>query len=178
MKVVRGRADARWLPSRYSFALFRLYGFLRMRFARPQTAGVALIIDRNQSAAENFTVGAWILLTLAAYVAATLARWWTLPGALLAAIPVALLLINATVVIIGVLLIHRGNNLRMNSIVLITMMTGAAGHFAREQSWVRFAAWQFLAVLALNALAAVFVLLLRNAMAEAESTLGGFTSEL
>ncbi len=178
MKVVRGRADARWLPSRYSFALFRLYGFLKMRRARPQTADVALMIDRNQSATESFTVGAWILLTLAAYVAATLARWWTLPGALVAAIPIALLLINASIVVIGVLLIHRGNNLRLNSIVLMALMTCAAAHFARAQSWVRFFAWQFLAVLALNALAAVCVLLLRDAMDEAESALGGFSSEL
>jgi hypothetical protein len=57
-------------------------------------------------------------------------------------------------------------------------MTAASAYFARSQSWARFVAWQFLAVLALNAIAAVVVLLLRDSIADVESSLGGFSSEL
>lgn len=178
MKVVRGRADARWLPSRYNFAIFRLYAFVRMRTAKAEPADVAMVIDRHQSAAENFTVGAWTTLTLAAYVAAVLSRSWALPLAILAAIPMAILLLQFTIVIVGVLLIRRENNLRVNSVVLMVLLTGAAAYFARSESWVRYAAWQFLAVLAINAVAAVAVRMMRGAIAETESAVGGFLSEL
>jgi hypothetical protein len=178
MKVVRGRADARWMPSRYTFALCRLYAFLKMRNAKPEVADVAFVADRHQSAAENFTVGAWILLTLTAYAAATLARWWAFPIAVIAALPVALLLLQLSITIVGIILIRRENNLRVNSVVMMAWMTAAAVYFARSQSWVRFVAWQFLTVLALNAIAAVVVLLLRAPIANVESSLGGFSSEL
>lgn len=178
MKIVRGRADARWMPSRYTFALSRIFAFVKMRNAKAEMADVAYVADRHQSAAENFTVGAWIILTLSAYVAATLARWWPLPIALLAALPIALFLIHLSVIAVGIILIRRENNLRVSSVVLMAWMTAATAYFARSQSWVRFIAWQFLAVLALNAIAAVVVLLMRDPIADVESSLGGFSSEL
>lgn len=178
MRAVRGRAEARWMPSRFTFALPRLYALLKMRAAKPQPAEMALVVDRHQNAAENFTVGAWVLLTLTAYVVATLSRWWPLPVALVAAFPAALLLIQLSITTVGLVLIRRENNLRVNSIVLMAGMTAAAAYFARTQSWVRFVAWQFLIVLALNAIAAIVVLLLRDTIADAESSMGGFSSEL
>jgi hypothetical protein len=178
MRVVRGRADARWMPSRYTFALCRLFAFVKMRNGKAETADVAFVADRHQSAAENFTVGAWIILTLSAYVAAMLTRWWSPPVALLAALPIALLLIQLSVAAVGIILIRRENNVRVSSVVLMAWMTAASAYFARSQSWVRFAAWQFLAVLALNAIAAIVVLLMRDAIADVESSLGGFSSEL
>lgn len=178
MRVIRGRADAREMPSRRTFAITRLLSLLRMRAAQPEPAEVVLVVDRHQSAAENFTVGAWVTFTVTGFLAATLAQRWPLPAAWIAAIPLALLLFHVPLAIVSVIFFRRTNNLRLNSIVLMTLVTVAAAHFARAQSWVRFVAWQFLAVLALNAVAAVLVMLLRGAIAKSESSLGGFSSEL
>ena len=178
MRAVRGRADARWLPSRYACALFRLYALLRFRRAPAQPADVVMVIDRHQSVAESFLVGGWMLLTLAAYVAATLSQWWGLPLALIAAIPLAALLMHVPFTVVGLLLIRKQNNLAVNSVVTFALMTAAATYFARSQSWARYAAWQYLVLVALNAIAAVVVFSLRETIANAESSLGGFTSEL
>ena len=72
MRVVRGRADARWLPSRHNFALFRLAAFLRLRRARPEPCDGSCVIDRHQSAMETWLVMSWVTLTFACYLAATL----------------------------------------------------------------------------------------------------------
>jgi hypothetical protein len=178
VRAIRGRADARKMPSRHTFALARLVSLFRIRASRPEAAEVAIVVDRHQSAAENFAVGGWVLITLAAFNTAVLSKWIPIPAALLVSIPLALLMLQVPIVIIGLVFLRRPNNLRLNSIVLMTLMTLAATHFARAQSWVRFVAWQFLAVLALNAIAAVIVLLLRGTIAEAESSLGGLSSEL
>lgn len=178
MNIVRGRADARWLPSRYNFALFRLYGLTRMLNAKPAPADVAMVVDRHQSAGENFTVGAWTTLTLAAYVASVLSGSWGLVLAIVASLPVAILLMHVPIIFFGVVFIRRGNNLRLSSMIMMTLLTGAAVHFARDPSWVRFAAWQFLAVLTINGIAAVAVLLMRGVIARVESSVGGYSSEL
>lgn len=178
MKVVRGRGEARWLPSRFHFALFRLFAYLRLRSARPEVVDAAFAIDRHQSAFENFAVGTWTLLSLAAYVAWMLMPRWPLPLVLVGAPVIAVMLMQPPIIIVGVLLIRRQNNLRLNSVVLMSLLTAAAVYFARIEGWVRYAAWQFLGMLALNAVAAVIVMMLRGSMAELESSLGGFTSEL
>jgi hypothetical protein len=178
VNIVRGRLDARWLPSRYNFALFRLYGLARMRMTGPVPRDVAMVADRHQSAGENFTVGAWATLTLAAYAAAVLSPSWGLALAIAAALPVAILLMHLPILFFGTVFIRRGNNLRLNSMILMTLLTCAAVHFARSPSWVRFAAWQFLALLSINGLAALVVLLLRGSIARAEASVGGYSSEL
>ena len=177
MNIVRGRADAHWLPARYNFAIFRLYGLVRMRFAKAAPADVAMVVDRHQSAIENFTVGAWTTLTLAAFVVSVLVNTWTLSLALVAAIPIALVLMHIPILTFGIVFIRRENNLRLNSIVLMLTMTGASLYFARSTSWVRFAAWQFLAVLAINGIAALAALLLQGAMTRTEAAVGGIKSE-
>lgn len=178
MKSVRGRADARWLPSRYHFALFRLYAYLRMRAARPEPRDVALVIDRNQNNVESFAIGTWVLLTLTCYAAGTLFASWPLPLALLAGVPVAITALEIPIVIVGLLVRRTKDNLALNSAVLMSLLIAAAVVFARAQSWVRFAAWQFLALVALNALAAAVVFPLRGGIAEMENAAGGLTSEL
>jgi len=177
MNIVRGRADAHWLPARYNFAIFRLYGLVRMRFAKATPADVAMVVDRHQSAIENFTVGAWTTLTLAAFVVSVLVRTWALPFALVAAIPIALVLMHVPILTFGAVFMRRGNNLRMNSIVLILTMSGASLHFAGSTSWVRFAAWQFLAVLAINGIAAVVALVLQGPIERTAAAVGGIKSE-
>ena len=178
MRVIRGREDARWMPSRFRFALFRLYAYGRLRSATARTADVAYIIDRDQSAVENFTVGIWTILSAGAYLTWLLWPRWPLALALFAAPVIAVMLMQVSVVAVGVLLLRRKDNLRVNSVVLMTLLTAAAVYFARVDGWVRYAAWQFLGVLALNAFAAVVVALLRSRIASLESTLGGFASDL
>lgn len=178
MKVVRGRADARWLPSRFNFALFRLYAYLRMKNAKPEPADVELVIDRNQNPIESTVLSTWTTATLACYVAGTLFASWPLPLALFAGVPVAITLLEIPVIVLGVSLLRRDNNITLNSIAMMMMLIGAAVYFARAESWIRFAAWQFLGALALNGIAAAIVFLLRGSIAEMESAVGGIPSEL
>lgn len=178
MKIVRGRADARWLPSRFNFALFRLFAFLRLRAAKPDTRDVSLIVDRNQNNLESYSLAAWTTLTVTCYAAGTLLESWPLPLALLAGIPLAITLMEIPVVVLGLLFRRRASNIGLNSVVLMSLLIGAALYFARAQSWVRFAAWQFLAGVVLNAIAAPLLFVLRGRIARLENTFGGFTSEL
>ena len=178
MKLVHGRADARWLPSRFNFALFRLYAFVRMKLAKPEPADVSLVIDRNQNPIESAALSTWTTATIACYAADTLFASWPLALGLLAGIPVAITCLEIPIVAIGLLLRHRENNIPLNSFVMMSMLLAAALYFARAQSWIRFAAWQFLGLVALNAIAAGIVLLLRGNIAEMENATGGITSEL
>ena len=178
MKVVRGRADARWLPSRFNFALFRLYAFVRMKLAKPRPADVSLTIDRNQNPIESAVLSIWTTVTLTCYAAVTLFAAWPLPLALLAGIPVAITCLEIPIVTLGVLLRHRANNIPLQSFVLMSLLIAAAMYFARLQTWARFAAWQFLGAVALTALAAGIMFLLRGSITEMETAVGGITSEL
>lgn len=178
MKVVHGRADMRWLPSRFNFALFRLYAYVRMKLATPVPADVTLVLDRNQNPIESAVLSTWTTATLACYAAETLFDAWPLPLALVAGIPVAITCLEIPIVSIGLALRNRANNIALNSFVLMSLLIAAAAYFARAQSWIRFAAWQFLGAVTLNAMAAVVVFLLRGSIAEMESAAGGITSEL
>lgn len=177
MRAVHGRADARWLPSRFNFALFRLYAFVRMKTAKPEPADVTLILDRNQNPIESAVLSVWTTATLTCYVAGTLFGSWPLIPALLTAIPVAITCLKLPIVAVGVPLRHRANNIPLQSFVLMSLLIAIAGYLARAQSWVRFAAWQFLAVAALNLVAAGIVFLLRGRMAAMDDAVGGITSE-
>jgi len=178
VKIVRGRADARWLPSRFNFALFRLYAFLRMKNAKPEPADVSLMIDRNQNPIESAVLSTWTTATIACYAAETLFASWPLPLGLLAGVPIAITCLEIPLIAVGVPLWRRANNIPLNSIVLMSLLTAAAIYFARTESWVRFAAWQFLIAVALNGIAAAIVFLLRGAIEEMENGVGGITSEL
>jgi hypothetical protein len=187
MKVVRGRADGRWLPSRFNFALFRLFAFLRMRNATPKERDVALIIDRNQNAIESFALSVWIPLTLACYVAAMLPARWPRPIALICAIPIAVALPQIAIIIFGTLVIPlwnamtRGrveNVMRVTSAGMMLLFFTATLWIALSQSWARFVAWHVLVLAGLNAIAAGILFLLRGAMADLESSVGGFSSEV
>ena len=182
MKVVRGRADARWLPARFNFALFRLYAFVRMKTATPEPRDVVVVIDRNQNRVESFTIGAWATLTLACYASETLFASWPLPLALLAGIVAGITFLQIPMFPVGLIVRRTEQNNGLNSVVLMTLLVALAIHFARAQSfaqsWVRYAAWQFLGLLALNAIAAAVVFLLRGAIEEMEHAVGGLTSEL
>jgi hypothetical protein len=182
--LVRGRYDARWLPSRHNYALFRLFAWLRLRALKPDRRDVVLFVDRHQSAVETWTVCVWVLLMLICYLAATLFSTWPLPLALTAATPLALAGLNVPVVAGGLVFpplwsaVTRSSvdRSRVNSFALMVCLALAAAWFARSASWLRFVAWQFAAVVTLNALAAVIVFLGRNAIARLEDSFGGAAS--
>lgn len=164
MKLIRGRADARWLPSRHRFALFRLYAFLRLLGAKPEPReGLVLVVDRDQTAFEHHGASIWIVLTVACYFAATLFDTWPLPAAIVAGILASALALELPIWIGGLVLRARGV-----AIVTMVLLIAASIHFARQASWVRFVAWQFLGLLAINATASAIVFLLRAPIARLE----------
>jgi uncharacterized protein YpmS len=56
------------------------------------------------------------------------------------------------------------------------MVTVASAYCATQPSWVRIVAWHFFAMVALNAIAAVVVFLLRDAIEQREATMRGDAS--
>jgi hypothetical protein len=178
VRVVRGRADARWFPSRHNFALFRLWAYLRLRSARPEHYDGTLVIDRHQSAAETWVVMSWMTLTFACYLAATLFAGWHIAPALLVSMPLAIVLIEVPAILSALTIapLFRINSSRVNGFVIMLLFGAVSVYFARHPSWIRFVAWQFLALLALNAMAAMIAFPLRHAMARLEAAVGGVSS--
>lgn len=187
MKLVRGRADARWFPSRHNFALFRLAAYLHLRRAQPEHGHVILIIDRHQSATETWLVMSWVTLTFACYLAATLFVDWHIALALLVSLPLAIVLLEVPAMISALTIAPvlrsmtqgRANGIRVNSVVVMLLFSAASAYFAFHPTWIRFVAWQFLALLALNAIAAVIAFSLRDAITRLETNavdVGGVTS--
>jgi hypothetical protein len=180
--MVRGRAEARWLPSRHRFALFRLWAYARLRGARPEPdPNVMLMVNPDQSATEVFTTSSWVSLTTSAYIAAELAESWPLAIAIASAIPLAMAAVQIPLYVCGTLILPtmptiartRPNALAaINSVVTWIALLLAASYYATKSSWARFAAWQFLAVVALNAVAATILFLLRKRVAALEASYG------
>lgn len=175
MRFVRGRADARFLPSRHNAALFRLAAYLRLRNAKPEPSDGVLVIERYQSAFETWTVGSWIIGTIACFVAATLFASWPIPLAILAAVPLTIVGLELPLYLIGLTItpLLRAHPTQVNSLLFFAGVAAAAAYFATRPSWVRFVGWQFLALLALNAIAAVIVFLLRDPIARLEASVTG-----
>ena len=184
MRVVRNRLDARWFPSRHSLALFRLAAYLCLRRARPERSDGILVIDRHQSAAETWLVMSWVTLTFACYLAATLFADWHIALALLVSLPLAVVLLEVPAILSALTIAplfrsiagNRTNAFRVNGVVIMLLFSGTSAYFARHPSWIRFVAWQFLALLALNAVAAMIVFPLRDSIARLEAQVGGASS--
>jgi hypothetical protein len=173
--MVRGRAEARWLPSRHRFALFRLHAYLRLRGAKPQpTDGLILAIHPDQSAFDTYAVALWTMATMTCFLYALLVQVMIAPAALLLAVPLASIVIQAPHAV-G-LIVRGGPNTGLISKILMLLFTVLSLHFARTATWVRFAAWQFLLLLALNALAALVMFALRGRVARLEESYGGAAS--
>lgn len=179
MKTVRNRADARWLPSRFRYAIFRLIAFGVIRRSRPREAsGLVLVIDRDQSASEYYAISVWLLLTVSCYVGAGLSRVTNGVVAAIAAIPLASLLIEvvylsgAAMPSLGAAGIRHEHSLRLASIMLYALLFVTAVYFTLSQSWVRYVAISFLIIVAVNAIASVVVWSLRRRIAELERTYG------
>lgn len=165
MTLVRRAEEARWLPSRHHFALFRLAAFLRLSLHRERTMrnDLALMIDRDQSTAENYLVSSWITLTLTCYFTAGHVAWLPLSFVL------AVVALQVPTIVLGLIVWNR-NNLGLNSKIYMLLLITASAWLTQSPTWVRFAAWQFLAITVLNAIAAVILFLLRGPVARLEAS--------
>lgn len=185
MRFVRGRADARHLPSRFNFALFRLAAYLRVRRAMPQAGDEILVIDRHQSTFETWAVMLWFLLSATAFGTATWFADWTLPLALLFGAVTTLVVCQLALLLSGLVLwplwrsITRTTILpyRFNGAVMMGAFLAAAAECATRPAWVRFAGRQALIIAALNVVAAAIVFLLRDSIARLDARAGGAASE-
>lgn len=175
MRIVRGRRDARWLPSRYNLSVFRLAAYLRGRTARPEPAEVLMIVDRYQSAFENFSLALLALLTATCYLAGTLFHSWPVAGALILATPLAMIAVHIPFFILVPLVapLDPETRLRVQSTATMVIHLLVAAWFATSESWARFAAWPVLALAGINGIAAVVLWIIREPVARFESSFGG-----
>lgn len=184
MRTVRDRADARWFPSRHNLALFRLAAYLCLRRAQPERRDGIFIIDRHQSTAETWLVMSWVTLTFACYLATTLFVDWHIALALPVSLPLAVVLLEVPAILSALTIAplfhsiarNRTDGFRVNGVVIMLLFSAASAYFARHPSWIRFVAWQFLGLLALNAVAAMVVFPLRHSIARLEAQVGGTSS--
>lgn len=185
-RIVRNRADAKLLPSRHDFAIFRVIAWMRLSRAKPASTSTMHFADRHQSAAEMWTVGIWMLVASTLY--ATDALSFRLPLALagIAGFAIALTALQLAVVVSGLvvaplwrsLVRHDTLPLRVNSIVVMSLFIAATAWASLRPGWVRYAGWMTLAAGALNLMAAILLRLFRNQIARLEaSVLGGAPSE-
>jgi hypothetical protein len=178
MNVVRDCPAARWLPTRHRFALTRLFAFLRGRGRATVPNDVdrlLLAIDRDQSAAENYMVTLWLLTTATFYVMTVLPL--PVEMAIIVALPAAAFILQALFCIHGVVWNLLGgtssrNNVKLNSVFLMTTMFLASAYFATLRSPVRYVAWFFFAVAILNGAASAIMFLLRDSVRELERECG------
>ena len=180
MNAVRDRAEARWLPSRFRYAIFRLIALMMISRAKPKEArGLVLVIDRDQSAPEYYIISTWLLVTASCYVGALLSPLTTRAIAALAAVPVAAMVIKFPLYLGGLTAIglralgSRVEDMRStNSKLTYGMLMLASLWFIRNESWIRYVAVAFFVVLAVNALASIVVVLLRGRIAAVDRAYG------
>ena len=175
MRIVRDCPQARYLPSRYHFALARLLAFAASRFRSPAAARVDRVvyaIDRDQSAVENYGVAIWFVVTLACYLGFLLP--FRAPFDILAAVVIAPLSAQIAILLVGgaFTLMGMKNNLAILSAATMSVMIAVSSYLATATAPVRFVAWFFLFVVALNAIAWLILLPLRNSIRELEKQCG------
>jgi hypothetical protein len=188
VKLVEGTAVLHCMPSRYHFAFFKLVGYLRLRRVRPASPADRLLsLHPHQSAAETYGISLWVLLTTSVFVTRWLTEHVGLPLwlAIVICVPVSAFLLQALSVGVGIItpflrrLVRRAGdqNIGFNSFVIMTLLTITSAAEATQRTWARFAAWQFLAALGINALAAILVTALNGEITRLENSMGGTASE-
>jgi hypothetical protein len=173
MRIVRDRPEARWLPSRFTFAVFRLMALLRMLGAkRQEPRKLILAIDAGQSAFENYLVSTWVSLTVACYMAAWLRHFIPLVFGFLAGVVLSGWLLQLPLFVIGIWLPRSRNNQRVISIATFVILVGISAYMATLDGRVHFVAALFLGIMALNAMAAVAMFFLRGRVKVMEKACG------
>jgi hypothetical protein len=175
VRFVRDCPQARYLPSRYHFALARLLGFAASRLRSPVVLPVDRVvyaIDRDQSAVENYGVAIWFVATLVCYVGFLLP--FRAPFDILAAVVIAPLSAQMAILLVGGALTLMGmkNNVAILSAATMSVMIAVSSNLATATAPVHFVAWFFLFVVALNAIAWLILLPLRNSIRELEKRCG------
>jgi len=177
VKFVQDCPEARLLPSRFHFALARLLAMARSHSTppRPDVDRVIYAIDRHQNAAEHYAVSIWVAISVACYVASALPLKPVAAAA--ASLILGPIIAQVPIVVVGllVLLINRGkmrDGVGINSAACMTLFFLASAYFAQRRSPVRFVAWFFFVVVALNALAWVILALMRKRIRQMEAQCG------
>jgi hypothetical protein len=175
MKLIIDKPKVRQLPSRRRFALARLIALVTFRFPARTTPGVDRVIyaiDRDHDQVENFFVSLWFAVTAIAYTAALLPFRQSAAAALVA---VAIAPFALAFLMFSAGLFTRygdGDYRRYQSIYHMAVLLALSLHFARSQSLVRYVAWCFLAICAVNAIAAAIMLFARGTVARMEAECG------
>ena len=175
MRVVRDCPQAEYLPSRCHFALARLLAFAASRFRSPAAARVdrvAHALDGDQSAVENYSVAIWFVVTLACYLAFLLP--FRAPFDILAAVVIAPLSVQIVIPLVGgaFTLMGMKNNVTIVSAAIMSVMIAISSYLATATEPVRLVAWFFLFIVALNAMAWLILLPLRDRIRELEERCG------
>lgn len=185
-RIVRNRADARLLPSRRDFALFRLVAWMRLSRAEPSRTSSMYFTDRHQTAVEMWTVGLWLLATTTLYVTDALSDRLHFAAALLTGFVTALLALQFTPVLSGLVVAPVWRSIvsrttlpmRVNGFVVMFLFFASTGWAALRPSWVRYVAWWTITIAALNLIAAAVLYVFRDSIARLEaSVVGGAASE-
>ncbi len=179
MTIVRDRGDARWLPSRFHFALFRLYAYMRLRAAKPEPVpGLILSINRHQSASENFLATICIVFVAGSYFAAWFETSMVTLLAYAAGLLAAIIAIQALIVFSGLIFAAvpkaggMGVAARLVAVTIMAAMIAGGGAVASGDSSARYVAGGFLLLVAMNAVAALLNFLLREKIGELERRFG------
>jgi hypothetical protein len=173
VKFIRDREDARFLPSRHHFAIFRLVAWVKLLAtpaARPRP-GLALVVDRDQSAIEHHLAGWAFFLTTCAYMNAALSDRWNPLVAAILAIAMALVVVEIPMFALGALLTAikpGGRRAGATSIATFLPLLLASVYYATKPGWPRLLAWSVLVVVAANLFAASVLWLLRDRVRDAE----------
>ena len=165
MKLIRNRADARWLPARFNLGIFRLVAFVMARNARREDRpGIVLGIDRHQSTFENYLLSIWFVVSFSLYAFGLMRIAGTPPWvAMLLALPAAIVVLQVIVVGTGALSVAAlpdQNHIRLVTAVLMSATILLSAWMATTAHWTRHVGRFALAGLVVNTIAAVIMRLL------------------
>jgi hypothetical protein len=159
VNVVRDKPAAKWMPSRHRFAIARLIAYVMLFVARPKAPEadhMILAIDRDQSTVESYTTTIWYLGTLTCFLTAFVP--------VILAFPLALIVVEIPIYVFGL----PFNNRRAVSMGYVACGAAASAYFAMQPTWLRFVAYGYFGMLALDAIAFMAMWLLRNRVRAAE----------
>lgn len=182
MRAVRDRAEARWIPSRFDFALFRLFAYARLKASQPQPkAGLVLAIERHQSAVENYLISLCVWVVISAFLASIIAGIVPLSAAWLIALPATGVLVSVEIVVMGMAVDPLVRKLlRLSDQAGVDVNSAVTGFFAiacavllmTSSSPLRHIGTAYLALLAANVVASAVVFVMHRKIADLERGYG------
>lgn len=184
MRIIRGRADARWLPSRYSLAMFRLYAFFRASTAPAEEhPEIVLSVETHQAAAEAFLTAAAGFVMSYVYIADVLTEVLPVLVAILLALPVTSIAIQIPLYVFGLtltpllrLVLRKQQSLSITSALYFLLFAASSVVMLGRSMPARVVAWAFFVACALELVSKVIAFALRERMARMEEHFGGVAS--